>query len=599
MADYRAPLGDIEFVLEHIAGLRRIAAYPAFAGIEADTVKAVLEEAGRFAAEVVAPTNRSGDREGARLENGRVSTPKGFAEAYRRFVEGGWNGVGFAPEWGGGGLPWTVAIAVQEVMTSANMAFSLCPLLTQGAVDLLLHHADQAQQATYLPKMVSGEWTGTMNLTEPQAGSDVGALKTRAERRPDGTYTITGSKIFITYGEHDWAENIIHMVLARTPDAPPGTKGISCFIVPKYLVNPDGSLGAANDLRCLSLEHKLGIHASPTCVMAYGEQGGATGYLIGAENAGMKYMFTMMNNARLSVGLQGLAIAERAYQQALDYAKERRQGRPLRPGAAQGAPILEHADVRRTIMTMKAEIEAMRAVIYRNAAALDCARADPDGEAAARAQARADLLTPISKGWGTDLGVEIASMAVQVHGGMGFIEETGAAQHLRDARIAPIYEGTNGIQAMDLVLRKLPLEGGGAMRALVDEIGASAERAVASAALADVGQALRPAVAALASAADLVREIAARDPNGAAGRASPFLKQMGITLGGAFLAEEALIAADLLAAGAAKNGDFLKAKIVTARFYAAQILPQAAAHAAAVAAPDESLYEIPVAMLGA
>ena len=599
MADYRAPLGDIEFVLEHIAGLRRIAAYPAFAGIEADTVKAVLDEAGRFAAEVVAPTNRSGDREGARLENGRVSTPKGFAEAYRRFVEGGWNGVGFAPEWGGGGLPWTVAIAVQEVMTSANMAFSLCPLLTQGAVDLLLHHADATQQATYLPKMVSGEWTGTMNLTEPQAGSDVGALKTRAERRPDGTYAITGSKIFITYGEHDWAENIIHMVLARTSDAPSGTKGISCFIVPKYLINPDGSLGAANDLRCLSLEHKLGIHASPTCVMAYGEQGGATGYLIGAENAGMKYMFTMMNNARLSVGLQGLAIAERAYQQALDYAKERRQGRPLRPGAAPGAPILEHADVRRTIMIMKAEIEAMRAVIYRNAAALDCARADPDREAAAHAQARADLLTPISKGWGTDLGFEIASMAVQVHGGMGFIEETGAAQHLRDARIAPIYEGTNGIQAMDLVLRKLPLEGGGAMRALVDEIGANAERATAAAGLADVGRALQPAVAALTRSADLLRDIAARDPNGAAGRASPFLKQMGITLGGAFLAEEALIAADLLTSGTAENGDFLKAKIATARFYAEQILPQAAAHAAAVAAPDESLYEIPAAMLGA
>ena len=419
-----------------------------------DLVDQILDEAGRFAVNELAPLNAIGDRQPARLENGVVRTPDGFKEAYGKFVECGWHGLQLPTEWGGQGLPWTVATAVWEMWNSANLAFCLCPILTQAGVELLLRHGTEAQRARYLPKLVSGEWTGTMCLTEPQAGSDVGALRTRAV--PEGDhYRIHGTKIFITYGDHDLTENTIHMVLARTPDAPAGTRGISLFLIPKFLVEDDGALGARNDLRCVSLEHKLGIHGSPTCVMSFGDQEGAIGWLVGQEQGGMQAMFTMMNNARLSVGLEGLALAERAYQGALAYARERVQGRRRNGGAEAPARIIEHPDVRRMLVTMKVQIEAMRALAYSAAAALDRSLREPDPARRAAAEGRLALLIPLVKAWCTDQGFEIASSALQVHGGMGYIEETGIAQHLRDARIAMIYEGTNGIQALDLVGRKL------------------------------------------------------------------------------------------------------------------------------------------------
>ena len=427
--------------------------------------------------DLVAPLNRVGDEQGSvRNDDGSVTTPEGFAAAYQAYVDAGWSGVAFPPEYGGGGFPWLVGIAMQEILTSANMAFSMCPLLNQGAIDMLLHHGSEEHKETYLPKMVTGEWTGTMNLTEPQAGSDVGALTTKAVPQDDGTYRITGTKIFISFGEHDMSENIVHLVLARTPSAPPGTKGISCFIVPKLLVDDDGTPGERNDVTCVSIEHKMGIKASPTCVLSYGDAGeGAVGYLIGEENAGMRYMFTMMNNARLSVGLEGLSLAERAFQMALAYAKERRQGRAPGAPAGEQSLIIDHPDVRRMLLTQKACIEALRGIIYANAAAMDRAAHHPDEAVRAACDELADILTPVSKGWGTDLGVELTSLALQVFGGMGYIEETGVAQHYRDARIAPIYEGTNGIQAMDLVGRKLPMRAGGAVGDYLGQIQATVD----------------------------------------------------------------------------------------------------------------------------
>jgi alkylation response protein AidB-like acyl-CoA dehydrogenase len=597
MADYRAPLKEIRFTLEHVADLGGLAKLPGCENAEPDLVAAVLEEAGKFAEGVLGPLNRVGDQEGAKFENGVVRTPTGFADAYKQFAEAGWNGVPFDPAFGGGGLPWAISIAVQEMMTSANMAFCLCPLLTQGAVEMMSHHGTEEQKATYLANMVTGKWTGTMNLTEPQAGSDVGALRTRAEPAGDGTYRITGQKIFITFGEHDMAENIIHLVLARLPGAPGGTRGISCFIVPKFLVNKDGSLGAHNDLRCVSIEEKLGIHGSPTCVMSYGDQGGAIGFLIGEENKGMRAMFTMMNNARLSVGLQGLAIAERAYQQAVAFARERKQGTPPRGGA--GATIVEHPDVRRMLLTMRSQIEAMRGLIYLNAQSIDRAHHHPDAAERAKAQALVDLLTPVSKGWSTDLGVEISSLGVQVHGGMGFIEETGAAQHLRDSRIAPIYEGTNGIQALDLVMRKLPLEGGetvkrfiGEMKAIDAELGAAKDSAFAV-----MRSNLKSGVAALETATEWLAKTMPADPAAAAAGATPYLRMFGVVAGGYLLAKGALAAAKLKAEGA--DPQFHDAKVASARFYAEQILPQAAALAGPVMAGTDAIYAIPAELLSA
>ncbi|MBM3555942.1 MAG: acyl-CoA dehydrogenase [Alphaproteobacteria bacterium] len=585
---YRAPLADMRFVLDHVADLPSIAGYETYAHATQDVVDAALDQAAKLAADTLAPIDRGGDQEGARAANGVVTTPKGYKEAYRTYVEGGWNGVPFDPEFGGQGMPWAFAIAVQEMWSSANMAWNLCPLLNQGAVEAVSAHGSDEQKRLFLAKMIEGIWTGTMNLTEPQAGSDVGALRARAEPVGDGTWRIFGQKIFITFGEHDMAENIVHLVLARTPGSPPGTKGISLFLVPKFLVKPDGSLGARNDLRCVSIEHKLGIHGSPTCVMSYGDQGGAIGTMLGGENGGMRCMFTMMNNARLSVGLQGLAVAERAYQQAVAYARERKQGRPAGRPATEHAPIVVFPDIRRNLMTMRAGVEAMRALVYFNASAIDRAKAHPDVEERERQKAMVELLTPVSKAWSTDLGCELASINVQVHGGMGFIEETGAAQYYRDARITPIYEGTNGIQAIDLVMRKLPLRGGGALR---DWIGGIKALDGDLAAFPDIQKSLAAGVAALERASLWMGKQLAADPDAALAGAQPYLKMFGIVTGGFFLAKSALIAKALLAKGG-PNAAFLKAKIATARYYAQQILPQAIGLEGPATAGSEMMFAL-------
>jgi 3-(methylsulfanyl)propanoyl-CoA dehydrogenase len=587
MAEYVPPLDDIRFALEHVADLRALGRLQGFEHADADTVVGLLEEAGRFFAEQFAPLNRVGDVQHSRRQaDGSVTTPEGFGKAYHRYVDAGWPAVPFPPEYGGGGFPWLVGLAMQEEMTSANMAFSLCPLLTQGAIDMLLHNGSETQRELYLPKMVTGEWSGTMNLTEPQAGSDVGVLTTKAAPADDGTWRITGQKIFITYGEHDLTDNIVHLVLARVPGAPPGTRGISCFIVPKFLVGDDGSLGERNAVECVSIEQKMGINASPTCVMAYD---GAVGYLIGEPNEGMRYMFTMMNTARLSVGLEGLAIAERAYQQATSYAAERRQGRA--PGATGESLILEHADVRRMLLTIKAHIEALRGIAYLTAEGIDLAKAHPDAAVRAAAQERTDILTPIIKGWGTDVGVELTSIAIQVHGGMGYVEETGVAQHYRDARIAPIYEGTNGIQAMDLVGRKLGMRGGAAITEFVDRIAATAGDAVAAGdVLGEIGSALGDGVLTLRAATDWLLGNTA-DPNNAFAAGAPYLRMAGIVTGAWVLARGALAAAALRDGdGDGFGNDFLDQKLVTAHFFATQVLPQAGGLLPAVTAGPGDLF---------
>ncbi|MFO1068143.1 MAG: acyl-CoA dehydrogenase [Geminicoccaceae bacterium] len=556
----------MRFVLDRIAGLPEIAGLPGLGHATPDVVDQVLEEAGRFAANVLAPLNAVGDREGSVLENGVVRTPTGFREAYRQFAEGGWNGLVFPERWGGQELPWTLNAAVTEMWNAANMTFQLCPLLTQAAIDALLHHGTAAQQALYLPKLVSGEWTGAMGLTEPQAGSDVGALRTRAE--PDGDrYRIFGQKIFITFGDHDLAENIVHLVLARLPGAPAGTKGISLFLVPKFLPDADGRPGQRNDMRALKLEEKLGIHASPTCVMAFGDDGGAIGFLVGEPNAGMRCMFTMMNNARLAVGLEGLGIADRAYQQALAYAKGRVQGRiDGRPVA-----IAEYPDVRRTLLTMRARIAAMRALSYTAAAAVDRSLHDPDADVRRRAAGRVALLTPLCKAWNTDMACEIASAGVQIHGGMGFIEETGAAQHYRDVRITPIYEGTNGIQALDLAGRKLAMENGELPWLLFAELREELPRLPESAALTVALEALETTTRHLQAASDTVRQAAA----------TPYLRLFAEVLAGF-----------LLARGAAAP-DAPATWPGLCRFHVRHLLPPALGLAAVIAAdPDDLAPEL-------
>jgi len=594
MADYVPPLRDIRFVLEQLIDLPALSKLEAYDHADPGTVFGVIEESGRFMADVLGPLNRVGDTVGSTLDSdGKVTTPPGFSEAYRLYTEAGWGAVPFPPEFGGGGFPWLVTIVMQEMMASANMAFSLCPLLTQGAIDMLTHHGSPAQQSTFLDKMVSGEWTGTMNLTEPQAGSDLGAIRTKAVPADDGSWRITGQKIFITFGEHDLADNIIHLVLARVPGAPPGTKGISCFIVPKYVVNEDGSLGARNDLRCVSIEHKLGIHASPTCVMSYGDAGGAVGYLIGEANQGMRYMFTMMNNARLSVGLQGLAIAERAYQDALRYAQERRQGRAIGTPAGESSPIVEHPDVRRMLLTMKACIEAMRPLLYTNAVSIDLAKHHHDPAERKARQELVDLLTPISNAWCTDLGVELTSIGVQVHGGMGYVEETGVAQYLRDSRIAPIYEGTNGIQAIDLVMRKVPMRGGGVVADLLAQMEAlDGELAGAGSELAGVRVGLASAVSALREATGWIMSRGLAEPNDALAGATPYLRLFGLVIGGWLLARSALASSRLLPSAGGSDVVFLQEKIGTARFYAEQLLPQAACLLPAVTAGAGPLFQV-------
>ncbi|WP_288902279.1 acyl-CoA dehydrogenase [uncultured Sneathiella sp.] len=599
MAEYSAPLKDMRFVLDNIADLASLSKLEGYEHAESDVVDAVLEEAGKFAANVLSPLNKPGDLQGSHVTDGVVTTPDGWKDAYAGFVEGGWNGISAPEEYDGGGLPSAVSLATVEMWNSANLGFALCPLLTQGAIESIIAHGTKEQQDKYLKKLVSGEWTATMNLTESQAGSDVGALRTKAEPAEDGSWRISGQKIFITYGDHEMSENIIHLVLARTPGAPAGTRGISLFIVPKYLVNDDGTLGERNDLKCVSLEEKIGIHASPTAVMSYGDNGNCVGYLLGAENKGMACMFTMMNSARLGVGVQGLAVAERAYQQAVDYARDRKQGQA--PGMPKGemTPIIHHADVRRMLMTMRANIEAMRCLIYLNGACLDRAHHGPDAETRETAMGMAELLTPLSKGWCTDLGVEMASIAVQVHGGMGFIEETGVGQYYRDARILPIYEGTNGIQALDLVGRKLGLRGGEPVKNMFADMQETVKGlAAAGDEMTAMSLQLNLAVSALKDATDWLYGNAPNDPHAAPAGATPYLRMFATTVGAHLLGRSALKARALLNDGAA-DAEFLKAKIITARFFMGQILPTATALLGPVTAGAETLFAIDEELLSA
>ena len=582
---YTAPLGDIRFTLEHIAGLERLMTLERYRGAERDLVWAVLDEGARFVQDLVAPLNQAGDLEGCSLVNGAVRTPAGFKKAYEAFVKAGWGGVDASSEWGGHQMPKPVSLAVEEMFTSACLSFSICPLLTAAAAAAVSAHGDEEQKSLYLPRLVSGEWTAAMDLTEPQAGSDVGAIKMSAVPAGDGTYRLRGAKIFITYGDHDLAENVIHLVLARIAGSPPGTEGISMFIVPKRLPDENGGAGRPNDLKALSLEHKLGIHASPTCVMAYGEDaGGAVGYLLGGPGQGMRNMFTMMNTARISVGVQGMAVAERAYQQAAAFARERRQGRAA--GADRDSLIIEHPDVRRMLLTMRSNVEAMRALLYRTGMHQDLARHSSD-EPERRWHARClALLIPVVKAWCTDLGVETASTGVQVHGGMGYVEETGAAQHLRDARITPIYEGTNGIQAIDLVMRKLPMDGGSFTGGYIDSLRSSV-RSCEDLGWGEAAKSLSAALDALTEATRFLLEQADDDEgvNRRLAGATPYCSMLGITAGGAVMAEAGS------AAAAAGNGR----KQTTARFYLEQILPQAAALLPAVQAGAEDLFAIEAA----
>jgi alkylation response protein AidB-like acyl-CoA dehydrogenase len=578
MNDYQAPLAEMKFVLRELVDHELLGQLPGFGDVTPDVAGAVLEEAAKFAGGVLSPLNRSGDLEGARWEDGRVLTAAGWKQAYARFTADGWNALSCPAEFGGQNLPRVLSALIEEMWNGANVAFALCPMLTRGAIDAIELRGSQAQKDRYLPKMISGEWTGSMNLTEPQAGSDLSAVRTRAVPTGDGRYRITGQKIFITYGEHDLTDNIVHMVLGRASGAPEGVKGISLFLVPKFLVNDDGSPGARNDVHCVSIEHKLGIHASPTCVLAFGQEGGALGELIGEENRGLEYMFIMMNAARYSVGLEGVGISERAFQTALAYARERIQGSEA--GGARGArvPIVRHPDVRRMLLLMKSQTEAMRALAAVVAVSLDAARLHPLAEQRQRHQAFADLMIPVIKGWCTENSVEIASLGIQVHGGVGFVEETGAAQFLRDARITPIYEGTTGIQANDLVGRKLGRDGGLAARAAVAEMRALAAALAARPSLSGLSAPYSAAVDALDRAIAYVVENHATNLSSVSVGAVPLLKLFGIVAGGWQLLRSALISQQRLDSPRGEGADaaFYGAKIMTARFYADHVLPQAA-----------------------
>ncbi|MBL8473872.1 MAG: acyl-CoA dehydrogenase [Rhodocyclaceae bacterium] len=578
MTTYIAPVRDMLFAMKELAGLAEVNALPGYEESSEDLVEAILDEAGKFASDVLAPINAQGDRQGARWADTVVTAADGFKDAYTQFSDNGWHAMPAGTDLGGQGLPTLVSIPVQEMWKSANMAFALCPMLTMGAVEAVAHHGSDELKARYLPNMVAGTWTGTMNLTEPQAGSDLAAVRTKAVPNGDH-YLISGTKIFITWGEHDMAENIIHLVLARLPDAPPGVKGISLFVVPKFMVNADGSLGARNDLLCASIEHKMGIHGSPTAVMAFGEKEGAIGYLVGQANRGLEYMFTMMNHARLNVGLEGVAISERAYQQALNYARERVQGKPI--GGTPGQPILQHPDVRRMLMNMKSRVEAMRATAYYTAAQIDVAHSHPDDATRLEAQRFVELFTPVVKGWCTEASLEITSTGIQVHGGVGFIEETGACQHMRDARITTIYEGTTGIQANDLIGRKLSRDKGETANALASRIRATADQLTGSgdAALARLGERLNAGVQVFTDTVSWV--LAQTNPAVPAAGAVPFLWLTGTVVGAWQMARAAQVASARLAAG---DGDasFWKAKQATASFFIEHELPRTLAWQAAI-----------------
>ncbi|KIL98289.1 Acyl-CoA dehydrogenase [Paramagnetospirillum magnetotacticum MS-1] len=592
MTTYIPPLRDIRFTMEEVVGLDSITALPGFEDATSETADSILTEAGHIAEGVLSPLNREGDQNGAALENGVVRTTPGWKEAWNTIVEGGWNGLPFSPDYGGMGLPNLFNHAVHEMWQAANMAFTLNPMLTQGAVNALSLYGSEEQKAYYLPKMVTGEWTGTMNLTEPQAGSDLAAIRSKAV--PDGDkFRLSGQKIFITYGDHDLADNIVHLVLARLPDAPAGVKGISLFVVPKIL--PDGS---RNDLKCVSLEHKLGIHGSPTAVMSFGDHEGALGELVGQPHRGLEYMFVMMNHARLAVGLQGLAIAERAYQQARNYARDRVQGKPAGWTGSGSAGIVHHPDVRRLLMTMKSGIEAMRGIHYTAAASADIAHHHPEPNARYEANQRLEFLTPIAKGWCTELGQHIASLGVQVHGGMGYIEETGAAQHLRDARITTIYEGTTAIQANDLIGRKILRDKGAFARTMLAEIAGLAVELSASpiTALAATGNRLSEGAAAAARTVDWLVNHAAEDPRLAAAAAVPTLDLFGIVVGGQQVALAAKVAKAALDTGRDHDG-FYAAKLATAHFYAEHVLPQAIALERTVIAGSATVMGVDEAIL--
>lgn len=579
---YVAPLKDMLFVINELAGLSQVNALPGCEDASHETVEAVLEENAKFCSEVVAPLNVSGDKEPSYWHDGKVTTTKGFREAFKAFGEAGWQGVQHPVEFGGQGLPKLVATPCIEMLNAANLSFALCPLLTDGAIEALMTAGTDEQKSTYLANLISGKWTGTMNLTEPQAGSDLALVRSRAVPQGDGTYKIFGTKIFITYGEHDMAENIVHLVLARTPDAPEGVKGISLFVVPKFLVNVDGSLGARNDVHCVSIEHKLGIKASPTAVLQFGDHGGAMGTLVGEENRGLEYMFIMMNAARFAVGMQGVAVAERAYQKAVAYARERAQSRDL-AGSSGPVAIIHHPDVRRMLMSMRAQTEAARALSYVTAAALDAAHHHPDDAVRKVNQSFYEYMVPVVKGWSTEMSIDVASTGVQVHGGMGFIEETGAAQYYRDARILTIYEGTTAIQANDLVGRKTVRDGGATAKSILTQVRRTEEELSASA-LADL-VAIRTQLAAGSKALEeVVNYVVANiksDIKGVFAGSVPYLKLAGVVLGGWQMARAALVAERKLKAG---EGDakFYQAKIATARFFADHILSQAATYRAAI-----------------
>jgi acyl-CoA dehydrogenase len=594
---YRAPVEDMMFTLRHVAGLERAIGEGLYPEVSVDLVEAILGEAARYANDVIAPLNKAGDSFGTPFKDGTVTMPPGWKAAYAGWAEAGWNSLPATPDHGGQGLPLLVNAVCTEMWNSASMAFALGPLLTCGAIEALSAHASPELKDIYLGRLISGEWMATMNLTEPQAGSDLNAIRTKAERAADGSYRITGQKIYITYGEHDLTDNIVHLVLARLPDAPHGTRGISLFIAPKFLVNADGSLGARNDVRCHSIEHKMGVHASPTCTMVFGDQGGAVAYLVGEENRGLACMFTMMNNARLGVGLQGVAITERAYQQALWYANERRQGRAVGATGTGMSRIIEHPGVQRKLMMMKALGQACRGICYQLAADLDRAHLATDETVRKAAQERASLLTPIAKAFSTDVGTEMAAVGIQVHGGMGFVEETGAAQHLRDAKIAQIYEGTNGIQAIDLVTRKLPLSGGQAVRSLIGE-----QREVLASlvkcrneALGQSASRLRDGIEALDRATSwMAKANAGNFPQDALAAASPYLRLFGIVHGGVCLAMAAVAADAALASGA--DDPAHRGHIALCRFYADQMLTSATGLEAMVMSGAGSLGDASLAL---